>query len=186
MNNVFYSSDHVNILQSDIANEDFNYWHIFLRRNKIVNSFLKSDIGFARELCKQGFDNILMFAINQHYPEFASSFYQNPRITFLIQKIASEESLGFVPYDNYTENGIMPIEILGSLQNGQYCFIDMENHIKGGSIIWDMQGGKNMFLHDRRIMLIMAKAQTNNDILSKFLTTTPSKHWSLIESSTFE
>jgi len=97
------------------------------------------------------------FAINQHYPELRSGFYRNRRLMALIQEAMLGNGLHVVIEDNFTPEGIFPVELPGSLEiSDDYLLINGDSLVQGKLNVWESSGGKSAFYHDRLIMEVVA------------------------------
>lgn len=96
------------------------------------------------------------FAINQHYPELRSGFYRNRRLMALIQEVMLGNGLHVVIEDNFTPDGIFPVELPGSLEaSDDYLLINGDSQVQGRLNVWESPGGKSTFYHDRLIMEVV-------------------------------
>lgn len=108
----------------------------------------------------------IAFAINQHYPELPSGFYRNKNLIALIQESFLELELYVVIWDNHREDGIVPTELFGSLEEGDdYLLVDDTLQIHGRVNVWESRGGKSSFYHDRFIIEIITGEKRGKELV---------------------
>jgi len=114
---------------------------------------------------KDKFPCRIVFAINQHYPELNSGCYRNKNLIALTQEAFRELGLFVVIADNYSEGGIVPTELFGSLETGDdYLLVDKEQQICGRLNLWDSLGGKSPFYHDRFIIEVVIDEKRGKEL----------------------
>lgn len=108
----------------------------------------------------------IAFAINHHYPEFASGFYRNKRLEALIQEALLDIGLHVVVWDNYRKEGDVPEEILGGLEIADdYLLVDETLNILGRLNVWEDLGSKSSFYHDQLIMEVATDKKNGEELI---------------------
>jgi hypothetical protein len=108
----------------------------------------------------------LAFAINQCYPELRSGFYRNRRLMALIQDAMLVCGLHVVIEDNFAPHGLFPVELPGALETADdYLLIDEGLKVQGRLNVWESQGGKSAFYHDRLIMEVLLNRELGERLI---------------------
>lgn len=112
------------------------------------------------------FPSRVVFAINQHYPEFHSGHYFNKTLVALIQEAIGSLGLSVVIEDNYRQEGIVPVEPLASLEYADdYLLVSDALEIRGRLRVWESLGGKGVFYHDKVVLDVLTNANIVDELL---------------------
>ena len=128
-------------------------------------------------LLSMEYNQKLIFAINQYYPEINGGYYRNHKLLALIQCILGESNLFFVEKDIFQTKGCLPYSFPGSItENIEYYLINDERKILGGAYLWESLGGEDAFYHDRLIMEILTDIKTAQKIIGNISNKFPPEH----------
>jgi hypothetical protein len=107
-----------------------------------------------------------VFGLNQHYPELQSGYYLNKALVRLIQESLALLGLFVVIEDNYRNDGVVPTEVMGSLEfSDDYLLVDDDLRICGRLRIWESLGGRGRFYHDKVLVEVLTESKLADDLV---------------------